>query len=197
MRVSPGIGVGPFNLGLLLNEAIELLQTGTPQKPFKIMYNEGDPLSSTITVCVPDDGLQLRFDPLTQRLVLIDFFDLTKVQLSYASPRKRESVFAGPKVLATFLLVYDLFGPTYPGHYDFERKAYFLEYNGLSFLFPIPDEYTSRYIKGTDELPLELPDGTTPATTRLFVFSGSSVEKCQLVPVSACRFAFHVTLPTT
>lgn len=79
--------------------------------------------------------------------------------------------FRGPSTLATFVAVYALFGPTFPGIYDKDRGVYTLFYpvcmtyitvaeyflisllsfslypvdvllQGLSFAFPIPSQYT-------------------------------------------------------
>jgi hypothetical protein len=73
--------------------------------------------------------------------------------------------------------VYALFGPTFPGIYDKERGIYSLFYPGLSFEFPIPNQYTDCCHDGEAALPLEFPDGTTPVTCRVSIYDNSSDKK--------------------
>ncbi|CAG8623001.1 4756_t:CDS:2, partial [Funneliformis caledonium] len=66
--------------------------------------------------------------------------------------------------------------PTYPGELDSKKKEYTLNYPGISFVFPIPEEHISFYTSssGMTDLPMELPDGTSPLLSRLYTFHGSS-----------------------
>ncbi|KAK4346906.1 hypothetical protein RND71_033245 [Anisodus tanguticus] len=106
------------------------------------------------------------------RLRLIEIFDVKRLQMRYAT-----SVIGGPSTLATFVAVYTLFGPTYPGTYDKDRGVYTLFYPGLSFSFPIPSQYTDCCRDGEAELPLEFPDGTTPVTCRVSIYDSSAGSK--------------------
>lgn len=45
---------------------------------------------------------------------------------------------------ATFVRVYDICGPTYPGEYDAGSGAYTLHYPGLALWFPIPPAHAQR-----------------------------------------------------
>ncbi|KAJ6915884.1 hypothetical protein NC652_018520 [Populus alba x Populus x berolinensis] len=83
----------------------------------------------------------------------------------------------GPSNLATFVAVYALFGPTFPGICDKDRGVYTLFYPGLSFAFPIPSQYTDCCHDREAELPLEFPDGTTPVTCRVSIYDGSADKK--------------------
>uniref|UniRef100_A0A3Q7F4X4 Uncharacterized protein n=1 Tax=Solanum lycopersicum TaxID=4081 RepID=A0A3Q7F4X4_SOLLC len=111
---------------------------------------------------------------LFQRLRLIEIFDVKRLQMRYAT-----SVIGGPSTLATFVAVYSLFGPTYPGTYDKDRGVglKILMSVGLSFAFPIPSQYTDCCRDGEAELPLEFPDGTTPVTCRVSIFDSSAGSK--------------------
>jgi hypothetical protein len=45
---------------------------------------------------------------------------------------------------ATFVRVYDICGPTYPGEFDARTGAYTLHYPGVAFWFPIPPAHAQR-----------------------------------------------------
>ncbi|KAJ3123183.1 hypothetical protein HK098_002107, partial [Nowakowskiella sp. JEL0407] len=70
----------------------------------------------------------------------------------------------------TFASIYKLFGPVYPGYY--EKNSYYLNYPGVTFIFPLPATHTPAKQK-SEELPI-FPDGVSPVLSRLYVFSGSS-----------------------
>jgi hypothetical protein len=131
-----------------------------------------DPLKLDVVISFPDHGFHLRFDPWSQRLRLVEIFDVKRLQMRYAT-----SMIGGPSTLATFVAVYALFGPTFPGIYDKERGIYSLFYPGLSFEFPIPNQYTDCCHDGEAALPLEFPDGTTPVTCRVSIYDNSSDKK--------------------
>ncbi|KAJ0097142.1 hypothetical protein Patl1_29040 [Pistacia atlantica] len=109
---------------------------------------------------------------LYQRLRLIEIFDIKRLQMRYAT-----SLIGGPSTLATFVAVYALFGPTFPGIYDKDRSVYTLFYPGLSFAFPIPSQYADCCHDREAELPLEFPDGTTPVTCRVSICDSSPDKK--------------------
>ncbi|KAF8406502.1 hypothetical protein HHK36_008591 [Tetracentron sinense] len=107
-----------------------------------------------------------------QRLCLIEVFDVKRLQMRYST-----FLIGGPSTLATFVAVYALFGPTFPGIYDKDRGLYTLFYPGLSFAFPIPTQYTGCFHEREAELPLEFPDGTTPVACRVSIYDGSTDSK--------------------
>ncbi|KAL1316505.1 UPF0183 protein At3g51130 isoform X2 [Arachis ipaensis] len=137
-----------------------------------VKYYDEEPLKLDIVISFPDHGFHLRFDPWSQRLRLIEIYDVKRLQMRYST-----SLIGGPSTLATFVAVYALFGPTYPGIFDKERGIYTLFYPGLSFAFPIPSQYTDCCHDGGVELPLEFPDGTTPVTCRVSIYDSSSGKK--------------------
>jgi hypothetical protein len=91
-----------------------------------------------------------------------------RLQMRYAT-----SSIGGPSVAATFVAVYALFGPTFPGTYNTKRCIYTLFYPGLSFAFPIPAQYTECCQHREAELPLEFPDGTTPVMSRVCIYDSA------------------------
>jgi len=121
---------------------------------------------SDIILNFPESGMHLRFEPVSQRLRLIEVYDLSRMQIRYA-----QSLVGGASNAATFVRIYDLFGPTFPGELDTHSAKYTLHYPGLSFVFPLPREHASQLWEA--ELPLEFPDGTTPVATRICIYSGT------------------------
>ncbi|KAJ4967059.1 hypothetical protein NE237_018908 [Protea cynaroides] len=174
LDLRPGLGIGPFTVGMPISEAFSQIE----QQPniydvVHVKYLDEEPLKLDIVISFPDHGFHLRFDPWSQRLRLIEVFDVKRVQMRYTT-----SLIGGPTTLATFIAVYALFGPTYPGIYDKERGVYTLFYPGLSFAFPIPTQYTADCCHdGEAELPLEFPDGTTPVTCRVSIYDSSTNTK--------------------
>ncbi|XP_058109483.1 PHAF1 protein At3g51130 isoform X1 [Magnolia sinica] len=169
LDLRPGLGIGPFTLGMPICEAFAQVE----QQPgiydvVHVKYLDEEPLKLDIVISFPDHGFHLRFDPWSQRLRLIEVYDVKRLQMRYAT-----SLIGGPSTLATFVAVYALFGPTFPGIYDKDRGVYNLFYPGLSFAFPIPTQYADCCHDGEAELPLEFPDGTTPVTCRVSVYDSS------------------------
>ncbi|XP_078446122.1 PHAF1 protein At3g51130 isoform X2 [Wolffia australiana] len=178
LDLRPGLGLGPFTLafaGMPIGDAFQQVE----QQPHiydvvRVKYLDEEPLKLDIVISFPDHGFHLRFDPWSQRLRLIEIYDVKRLQMRYSS-----SLIGGPSTLATFVAVYALFGPTFPGIYDESRGVYTLFYPGLSFAFPIPSQYSSSCLNGeiVPELPLEFPDGTTPVTCRVSIYDNSSDSK--------------------
>ncbi|XP_075480488.1 PHAF1 protein At3g51130-like isoform X2 [Primulina tabacum] len=138
----------------------------------QVKYYDEDPLRLDIVISFPDHGFHLRFDPWSQRLRLVEIFDVKRLQMRYAT-----LLVGGPSTLATFVAIYALFGPTYPGIYDEDRGVYTLFYPGLSFAFPIPSQYAECCHDREAELPLEFPDGTTPVACRVSIYDASTDSK--------------------
>ncbi|CAN7012873.1 unnamed protein product [Brassica rapa subsp. trilocularis] len=169
----PGVGIGPFSIGMPICDAFaQIEQQPNIYDVVHVKYHDEDPLKLDIVISFPDHGFHLRFDPWSQRLRLVEIYDVKRLQMRYAT-----SMIGGPSTMATFVAVYALFGPTFPGIYDKERGVYSLFYPGLSFQFPIPNQYTDCCHDGEAALPLEFPDGTTPVTCRVSIYDNSSDKK--------------------
>jgi hypothetical protein len=175
MLLVPGRSLGDFWLGMSLPDAIENLRSDA--KHFELIFNEAEPVQSDICLKV-EGSFHLRFEPQSQRLHLIDVYDISKCRLSFEKDGVT-ACFADANLAPTFLLIYELFGPTFPGNYEPNKQAYCLNYPGLSFLFPIPEKFQDLYSAvagegsggGNADVPLEMPDGQTPAATRLFLYT--------------------------
>ncbi|ETV81570.1 hypothetical protein, variant 2 [Aphanomyces astaci] len=173
-----GRKVGPLQLGATLSEVITVLKQRSPVRAFEIEYNEDEPYASDIVINSPDDGFKLQFHSVTQLLTVIDVYQVNNLALRYQS-----NILCGKDATPTFLSVYQLVGPTYPGTYDPATKLYTLHYVGGSFRFPIPKEFEKLY-RNKDVLPLELPNGSTPAAMGLSIYGGNGVPSTnQAIPV--------------
>uniref|UniRef100_A0AAV1VG65 Uncharacterized protein n=1 Tax=Peronospora matthiolae TaxID=2874970 RepID=A0AAV1VG65_9STRA len=165
-RIELGVGVGPFRLGASIAEVLHALKSRLPVRPFEISYDAVAPYKRDVVVDSAEDGFRLHFDSVRQILKLIEFYDVNRVALKFG----RVVIFGGD-IAATFMSVYNLFGPTFPGHYEAAGQSYILGYEGGCVKFPIPTEFRDLYQNGTD-LPIEFPNGATPAATGLMVFVG-------------------------
>ncbi|CAG8517869.1 12557_t:CDS:10 [Ambispora gerdemannii] len=189
LSIVPGKCLGWFRLGTSIWDVINSLRDQSRSMPsVDFKYSEESPLSIDLFISLPGNGMHLRFDAPTQRLKSIEVYDFSKVRLAY-----QDSEVSSSKVVPNCLLIYEIFGPTYPGEFDPEKKEYTLNYpiaefqkyslqqnfqhlfgsKGVSFVFPIPEEYLS-IIKTSADLPLELPDGTSPLLSHLYIYHGTS-----------------------
>lgn len=184
-RIELGVGVGPFRLGANVVEVLYALKSRLPIRPFEIAYDASEPYKRDIVITSAEDGLKLHFDPVRQTLKSIEFYDVNRVALKFG----RVVIFGGD-ISATFISVYNLFGPTFPGHYDTAEKKYVLSYNGGCVKFPIPDEYRDLYQDGTD-LPMEFPNGATPAATGLTVYVGDDYRS-PVLPAFTKKHYFEI-----
>jgi hypothetical protein len=70
-------------------------------------------------------------------------------------------------------LIYNLFGPTYPGTID-ETNLYTLFYPGISFIFAVPESFLPMQ-KG--ELPFLSRDNATPVLTQVLIYQGKTMSE--------------------
>jgi hypothetical protein len=83
---------------------------------------------------------------------------------------------------ATFVTVYDICGPTYPGEFDPKTRIYTLHYPGLAFLFPIPAQHAEAVSENHIGMPLEFPDGSTPLAARICIYAASEGAQTCFAP---------------
>ena len=84
-----------------------------------------------------------------------------------------KSLIGGASHPATFVRVYDICGPTYPGEFEAKARTYTLHYPGLAFLFPIPPQHAEAVSENHIGMPLEFPDGSTPLAARICIYTAS------------------------
>eukprot|EP00747_Dinoflagellata_sp_TGD_P207780 gnl/TRDRNA2_/TRDRNA2_81316_c0_seq1.p1 gnl/TRDRNA2_/TRDRNA2_81316_c0~~gnl/TRDRNA2_/TRDRNA2_81316_c0_seq1.p1 ORF type:complete len:763 (-),score=146.34 gnl/TRDRNA2_/TRDRNA2_81316_c0_seq1:57-2345(-) len=197
--MEPAQRVGPFVLGMGINEALAVVHKLAGLDSAEVSFDEKEIFASDLTLRIPSFGLQLCFDGFQQDLRVIALWlqqpwdaesELpgTKVPNSTedesaegsslaAEPQSLPTltyggrIFAGCKEpLLCFRDVYTMFGPTWIG--DFQRgkrAAYFLRYPGLTFEFPLPEELFDS-LAACGEHPSSLADRPPPTAARLWVF---------------------------
>ncbi|KAF1329071.1 hypothetical protein FI667_g6123, partial [Globisporangium splendens] len=143
-----GAAVGPFRLGASIAEALHALKSRLPVRPFEILYNAGELYKSDVVIDSPEDGFRLKFDPVRQVLTMVEFYDVNRIALKYG----RVVIFGGD-VAATFMSVYNLFGPTVPGHYEAAEKngstpaaTGFMVFVGSDYRSPKAPVATKKYV---------------------------------------------------
>eukprot|EP00053_Salpingoeca_punica_P014241 m.129434 g.129434 ORF g.129434 m.129434 type:complete len:580 (+) comp16405_c0_seq6:379-2118(+) len=190
LAIVPGVAVGPFSLGMPLNAAIEHLETQYGRiKDINLLYSDEDPLGVDIVVDLTQDGVQLRFDPASQRLQLIDVYDPSKLLLTY-----NDGVFSTPQEIATFQQTYNEFGPS-RGKYDTVHKKYQLSYPGLVLCFAIDERHDPLFAKGAVDLTVDPSlDGYHPCLSNICVFGAGSLEKAE-PPSIADTLAHYPIIP--
>ena len=110
----------------------------------ELKYSAESLLDSDIIIDLLDQGLMLRFEPRSQRLRMVEAYDLAKIHLKYSN-----ASFSGPDTVPSFKAIYGRFGPSFPGVYDQKRLIYNLHYPGISFSFPIPPIYENLKENGS------------------------------------------------
>lgn len=74
----------------------------------------------------------------------------------------------------SFSIIFKAFGPSFPGTFDLKTMIYSLSYPGISFLFPLTDDFLPLNL---DELPFLSHDGlTAPVLSGVQIFDGPSFE---------------------
>ncbi|KAK3845935.1 MAG: hypothetical protein J3R72DRAFT_434890 [Linnemannia gamsii] len=179
LAIAPGKHLGWFRLGTSLWDVIRLLRDQAALIPVvELKYSDEHPFTADIVLRLASNGIELRFEPLSQRLKLIKVDDFSRLRLTYQGGEVSST-----KALPTFLLAYKLFGPTYPGEFDGSKHLYTLSYPGLSLVFPIPEKHMLLYQSSAD-LPLEFPDGTTPVASHMYIYYGADWSSATQVPIA-------------
>ncbi|KAF9214260.1 hypothetical protein BGZ59_004020 [Podila verticillata] len=179
LSIAPGKHLGWFRLGTSLWDIIRLLRDQAALIPVvDLKYSDVNPFAADIVLRLASNGIELRFEPLSQRLKLIKVDDFSRLRLTYQGDEVSST-----KALPTFLQAYRLFGPTYPGEFDGTKHLYTLSYPGLALVFPIPEKHMLLYQSSAD-LPLEFPDGTTPVASHMYIYYGADWTTATPVPIS-------------
>ncbi|XP_066249037.1 PHAF1 protein CG7083 [Euwallacea similis] len=159
-----------FILGMHFSQAVAIIQAqiGTI-KGVQVLYNEAKPLEIDLVINLPQDGIRLFFDPVSQRLKIILIYNMKLVKLKYCG-----LTFNSPELLPSIEQIEHSFGATHPGEYDSAKQVFTLNFRGLSFYFPVD----SKYQKGSTHnlASLQFPPGNSPVVSRMAIYSGSSVD---------------------
>ncbi|KAK9890962.1 hypothetical protein WA026_013300 [Henosepilachna vigintioctopunctata] len=173
LDVKPDRSVGctewEFIVGMHFSQAVAIIQSQVGiMKGVHVLYNHDEALDVDIVIELPQDGIRLYFDPISQRLKIIDIYIMKNVKLKYCS-----LFFNSPEVLPTLEQIEHSFGATLPGEYDAEKQLYVMNFRGVAFHFPV----VSKFQTGNNhELgSLQFPSGCTPVASRMLVYIGNGI----------------------
>lgn len=172
-------GQWEFVLGMPLYQAIEILKRECECiKKIQITYSEQNPLDLDVVVGLTQDGIRLLFDPKSQRLKMIEVYDVTKVKLRYCNKH-----FCSHDILPTVDQIHHSFGPTLPGQVDTKQQLFVLLFRGVLFAFPFWNATNNNSIS------LERSDLNAVLLSRLCIFSGNDPSEAK--PPSLPLECFH------
>jgi len=184
-----------FILGTHFSTAIAYIQNQVGNiKGVEISYCDKEPLAYDLSIKLTRDGIKLIFDSISQRLKIIEIYDLSLVRLKYC-----DLLFNCPDVSPTIEQIDQSFGATRPGVYDPEKQNFTLTFRGLAFEFPAETSFQPSYGGSKRELgKLQFPPGESPSVSNLTIYSGNSQADCTApalppshLPTLVCK-AVHV-----
>jgi len=180
-----------FLLGMHFSSAVSSIQSHVGNiKGVEISYCDKEPLAYDLTIKLSHDGIKLLFDSTSQRLKIIEVYDLSLVRLKYG-----DLLFNCPDVSPTIEQIDQSFGATRPGVYDEDKKIFTLTFRGLAFEFPAETKFQPSYGGSRRELgKLQFPPGESPCVSHMAIYTGSSLTECAApeaplsrLPSLACR----------
>lgn len=162
MNIIPGRKVGNFLLS----------------SPLQLYNNSHLIFSNKYIAIIFENYILLKYDS-NQILTEIEVYKLENLEITIYN-----CVLLSPRIIPTFDHVYKVMGPTVKG--IVKRNNYLLQYSGITFSFAIPQEFITA-LKGQDDLPFKLPDGTCLVLDRinltLEVNSSLSISSIQSLSV--------------
>lgn len=168
-EISLGCDAWEFVLGMHFSQAIAIIQSQVGIiKGVQVLYSDTTPLGVDIIINLPQDGVRLIFDPVSQRLKTIEVFNMKLVKLRYFGV-----YFNSPEVLPSIEQIEHSFGATHPGVYDAAKQLFALHFRGLSFYFPVDSKLHSGYAHGLSSL--VFLNGASPVVSKMSLYAGSNV----------------------
>ncbi|XP_048484104.1 PHAF1 protein CG7083 isoform X2 [Plutella xylostella] len=173
--------------------AIIQSQVGTI-RGVQVLYSDQNPLAVDLVINMPLDGVRLIFDPVAQRLKMIEVYNMKLVKLRYSG-----MCFNSPEIAPSIEQVEHCFGATHPGLYDSQRHLFALNFRGLSFYFPVDSKFQPGYAHGLGSL--QFPNGASPVVARTTIYHGSQHQSSSLqagppsappLPLSCSRQQLHL-----
>ncbi|XP_026466305.1 UPF0183 protein CG7083-like isoform X2 [Ctenocephalides felis] len=162
-----------FVLGMHFSQAVAIIQSQVGLiRGVQVLYSDTSPLAVDLAINLPHDGIRLVFDPVVQRLKLIEIYNLKLVKLRYCG-----LPFNSPTVLPSIEQVEHSFGATHPGVYDANKQLFCLHFRGLSFYFPVDSKLQPGYAHGLGSL--HFPNGASPVVSRCSLYCGPSAPEAR------------------
>ncbi|KAL4708635.1 hypothetical protein ACJJTC_008161 [Scirpophaga incertulas] len=171
---SLGCDAWEFVLGMHFSQAVAIIQSqvGTI-RGVQVLYSDQNPLSVDLVINMPQDGVRLIFDPVAQRLKIIEIYNMKLVKLRYCG-----MCFNSPEITPSIEQVEHCFGATHPGLYDSQRHLFALNFRGLSFYFPVDSKFEPGYAHGLGSL--QFPNGGSPVVSRTTIYHGSQHQATEI-----------------
>ena len=151
----------------------------------EISYSSSNPVSSSVVVELPSNGVRLRFDGADQRLRLIEILNFRNMDLTYKGNhivKRRDSGIYSDNSGPLFRHISQLFGPTPDGEYynpaelgHAENGLWVVSWPGVAFSFPFQH---SAYKPHVNFNSLLASSAAFPATS-LALFEAQSWTKAQ------------------
>ncbi|XP_047001854.1 PHAF1 protein CG7083 [Schistocerca americana] len=177
-----------FILGMHFSQAVAIIQSQVGIiKGVQVLYSDSNPLGADLIINLPQDGIRLIFDPIVQRLKIIEIYNMKLVKVKYCG-----LTFNSPEVLPSIEQIERSFGATHPGVLDTEKQLFVLNFRGLSFCFPVESKFQPGYAHGLGSL--QFPNGSSPVVSRTSVYSGSSLSECRTPQLPLCCYHNHLYL---
>ena len=188
-NVNFGASVGRFKLGTHVNDILEMFSNEYPRMQLEVSFSDDDDANGSpsergaasrdIRVNVPQWGLRLRFQRLSQRLFLIDIHNFN-VMITF---NINGCLIRGQEQATTFSHLQKALGPTFPGKFVDDEGHYLLTFAGVGLLFRVPTRFQSLYADGTMMLPIILPDKSSAVLERVYVYGKDfDMEHPELFP---------------
>ncbi|XP_046378450.1 phagosome assembly factor 1-like [Haliotis cracherodii] len=171
-----------FVLGMPVYQAVNILKRQDRIiKGIQVWYSDQNPLQMDLVLNLSHDGIKLIFDPVSQRLKIIEVNNMSKVKLKYCGVH-----FNTAQVRPTIEQIDQSFGATHPGVYISEKQLFVLNFRGLSFDFPIDSKFEPKYAHGLGSL--QFPNGASPTVSRMCIYSGNSLQETKAPPLPVSCF---------
>ncbi|EDV29033.1 uncharacterized protein TRIADDRAFT_49777 [Trichoplax adhaerens] len=172
---SLGCSQWKFIIGMSIYQVIRIIRSQYEIiKEVDFIYDEMKPLESDIIIKLPLDGICFIHEPDTQRLKIIEVYDLDRVKLTYSG-----SHFNSPTIKPTFEQVTKSFGHTRPGEYDTANRTCTLNFRGLSFVFSGNFKYEPSNKHGVASIQISDSD----SISRIYIYDGSSLKDTRAPPI--------------
>ncbi|XP_033755111.1 UPF0183 protein C16orf70 homolog isoform X1 [Pecten maximus] len=171
-----------FVLGMPFYQAVSILRRQDRViKGVQVWYSQQYPLQMDLVLNLSHDGIRLIFDPVSQRLKIMEVNNMSKVRLKYCGVH-----FNSPQVQPTIEQIDQSFGATHPGVYNSDKQLFVLNFRGLSFDFPIESKFEPKYAHGLGSL--QFPNGSSPIVSRMCVYTGNSLLDTKAPPLPIICF---------
>lgn len=177
-----------FILGMHFSQAVAIIQTQVGIiKGVQVLYNDANPLSADLVINLSCDGVRLVFDSVSQRLKMIEVYNMKLIRLKYSG-----IIFNSPEVIPSIEQIEHSFGATHPGVFDQEKQIFQLNFRGLSFSFPVESKFQPGYAHGLGSL--QFQNGSSPIVSRTSIYAGVNMVDCRVPAMPICCYNGHLYL---